>query len=502
MNTAKRVAVNTGFLYARMAITVFISLYSTRLILNALGAEDFGLFNVVGGAIAMLSFLNNAMAGATQRFMSYSQGEGDLEKQKSIFNVSTILHFIIAILVVLLLEGAGYLLFNGILNIPADRIEVAKLIFHFMLASTFFTIISVPYDAVINAHENMLLVAILGVVEALVKLSIAIYITQTHFDKLVSYGILMAALSIFLLIIRRIYCHRKYQEVVINFKAYFSKPLFREMTGFAGWSFLGASTSLIANYGQGIVINVFFGTIVNAAQGVAGQVSGQLGAFASTMLKALNPIIDKSEGAGNRSLMLKASMMGSKISFFLLMFFYIPVIIEMPLILKLWLKEVPEFTLIFCKLLLVRNLIEQLFQPISSSIAAVGKIKKFQTYISILNLVPLFICYLLFYYGYSPSSLYVVYIFSSIVNGGITLYFARKDCGLSFSVFFNEVVFKCIGSLIMISIISSIPLLFIPDGIFRVLIVFFISSVSFIAAVWIFGLDQIEKANIRKIIKL
>ena len=213
MEQAKRVAKNTGFLYARMAITVFISLYVTRLVLAALGAEDFGTFSVVGGAIAMLTFLNAAMTAASQRFMSYAQGEGNNHKQKNIFNVSVLLHFFIAIAVVLLLEGAGYIFFNGLLKINPERMHAAKLIYQFLIVSTFFTIISVPYDAVINAHENMFFVAVLGIIESLLKLGIALFITYTVFDKLISYGFLMALLAIFLLLVRRVYCHRKYEEV-------------------------------------------------------------------------------------------------------------------------------------------------------------------------------------------------------------------------------------------------------------------------------------------------
>jgi Na+-driven multidrug efflux pump len=189
---ANRVVKNTGILYARMAITVFISLYATRLILNALGTTDFGIFNVVAGAIAMLTFLNSAMAGATQRFISYAEGAGDTEKVKTIFNVSIVLHLGIALLVGLVLEVGGYFLFDGLLKIPMDRLATAQLIYQFMIVSTVLTIISVPYDAIINAHENMLIFAILGVVEALFKLSIALYITYNGSDKLVMYGLLTA----------------------------------------------------------------------------------------------------------------------------------------------------------------------------------------------------------------------------------------------------------------------------------------------------------------------
>lgn len=230
-NAANRVAKNTGILYARMAITVFISLYVTRLVVAALGTKDFGIFNIVGGAIAMLTFLNVAMASASQRFMSYVHGEGNQIKQKRIFNVSVILHFLIGIAVVLLLEIAGYFFFNGILKIDSERVYAAKLIYQFLIVSTFFTIISVPYDAVINARENMLFVAVTGIIEALLKLAIAFYITFTNNDKLISYGLLMALLTILLLIIKRIYCHLKYEEVVINIRKYFDKALFKEIGG-------------------------------------------------------------------------------------------------------------------------------------------------------------------------------------------------------------------------------------------------------------------------------
>lgn len=188
------------------------------------------------------------------------------------------------------------------------------------MVSTFFTVLSVPYDAVINAHENMSLVAVLGIAESILKLVIALYISTATGDKLIIYGLLMALLSILMMVVRQIYCHLKYDEVIISIQKYFDKPLFKEMTSFASWSLLGCSSSMIGTYGNGIVLNVFFGSTINAAQGIANQISGQLGAFASTMLKALNPLIAKSEGSGNRDFMLNAAMVGSKISFFYLCF--------------------------------------------------------------------------------------------------------------------------------------------------------------------------------------
>ncbi len=499
MQQAKRVAKNTGYLYAQMGITVFISLYATRLILAALGTEDFGVFSLIAGAIAMLTFLNNAMTTATQRFMSFIHGEGNIVKQKKIFNVSILLHIFIGIIVVILLEIAGYFLFNGILNIENERLYVAKIIFQFMLVSTFFTIISVPYDAVINAHENMLLVAILRIVESILKLAIAFYITYTTYDKLITFGFLMAVLSILLLIVRRIYCHRKYEEVIINIKKYYSKTLFKEMTSFASWSFLGCTTSMVGSYGQGIVLNMFFGTAVNAAQGIALQVRGQLSSLATVVIRALNPMIAKSEGAGNRDLMLKASMLGSKTSFFLLLVLYVPVMLEMPFIFSLWLKKVPEFAIIFCRLLLLRGLIEQLFITLRSAIGAVGNIKKFELFNTPLLILPLIFSWFLFKMGYPPYFLYVVFIIFEIFNSILILFFTNKECGLSIKLYLKEVIFPCISSFLVMGAVSIVPELFMQEGYLRLLLVLFLSTISFLFVVWAIGTSKVEKKEIKKI---
>lgn len=520
MQAIHRVAANTGILYLRMAITVFISLYSTRLVLAALGVEDFGLYNLVGGVIAMLGFLNASMAGATQRFMSFAQGSGDIDKVKLIFNMSTLLHFGIALAVVIALEIAGYFFFNGLLDIAVDRVAIAKLVYQFMVVSTLFTIISVPYEAVITSHENMLFFAVLGIVESVLKLSIALYITygrlnlpvglsvsieQIHItystiDNLIVYGLLMAVLAIFMLLIKRIYCHRKYQECEISFKKHYDKSLLKQITGFAGWSFMGTASSMIANYGQGMVLNIFFGTTVNAAQGIANQISGQLGVFATTLLRALNPMIAKSEGAGDRALMLKATMMGSKVSFFLMMALHVPILIEMPFILKLWLNTVPDFAILFCQLLLIRNLIEQLFIPLTSAISAEGNIKGYQFAASILTFFPLPISYILFKLHYPAYALYVVFIIYSILASSVILYYAKKNCQLPLIQFFGNVITRCAATFILVFILALIPYFYIQSGIMRLIGVILTSSLFYLIIVFFVGFSKDERAKIKKFV--
>jgi O-antigen/teichoic acid export membrane protein len=498
---ATRVIKNTWILYARMAITVFISLYSTRLVLKELGTEDFGIFNLVGGTIAMLSFLNAAMAAATQRFMSYAEGAGQFEKQVQIFNVSTVLHILAAILVFIVLEIGGIALFDHFLNIPPERLMTAKLVWQFMIVSTLLTIVSVPYDAVINAHENMLFFAILGIIEALFKVGVALYLIITPFDKLTTFGFLTALSGIVLLLIRRIYCHLKYKECVLSFKKYFSKPVFKEMAAFAGWSFLGSASSIIANYGQIIILNIFFGAVVNAAQSVAIQLTAQLSIFANTMLKALYPLITKSEGTGNRSLMLKASILGSKYSYFLLIFFFIPFFIEMPFIFKIWLKSTPEFAVLFCRLGLLRSLVEQVFITLSSTIQAVGNIREYQIFSSVLNIFPLIVSYSLFSFHYEAPIIYVVYILYAIINGLVTLYFARKYCDLSIQLFFDDIIVRCIKLTIIIFIIAIIPNLLIRnEGYLRLALTFILSTISFCTLFFRVGLSSNERKDFKIVI--
>lgn len=232
VSTSIRIIKNTGFLYIKMGINVFISLYSTRLILSSLGASDFGVFNIVGGAITMLGFLNSTMANATQRFMSYAEGEDNLDKKKKVFNVSMILHMIVAFITGLILFGAMFPLFDNVFNILPERVLAAKVIYISLIISTIFTILNVPYDAVMNAHENMLFYSFIGVFEAILKLLVAFVCVFSSFDKLIVYGVLMAFIPFVTLSIMKIYCHRKYDECVLSFCKFWDSRLIKNITFF------------------------------------------------------------------------------------------------------------------------------------------------------------------------------------------------------------------------------------------------------------------------------
>lgn len=484
---------NTGILYVKMFLTVFISLYVTRLVLNALGSEDFGVFNVVGGIIGMLSFLNGAMTTSTQRFMSHSAGKNDLTLQKQIFNNSIILHFIIGIAAVILFEVAGPLFFKYLLKLPESSVHAAKMIYQFMIVSTFFTIISVPYDAVINARENMLLYAILGIIETLLKLVIAVAVVYTASDKLILYGLLMASLSVVMLIVRQIYCHRKYPECHFNPKEYYHRGSIREQGGFASWSLLGSATSMISWYGVGVLLNNFFGTIVNAAQGVAGQINGQISAFANTMSKALNPQLMKSEGACDRERMHRLAFLGSKAALILFSVFAIPLFIEATYIMKIWLKNVPEYAIIFLKLVLIRTAIEQTGYSFFSCIQAVGKIKKYQIATSIVFTITLPLSYMLFRLGCPPYAIYIVLILSAIAINTIIIYMANRYAEISLTDYLKNIVARMSATILIVAICGSLPLLFMNEGIIRLILVCVICSASYLFALYFVSLSEYEK---------
>lgn len=440
-STANRVIKNTGFLYAKMGITMFISLYTTRLILNSLGASDFGIFNIVGGAIAMLGFLNTAMASATQRFMSYSEGEGDKEKQKSIFNVSLILHLGISIIVGITLFIAGYFFFNGILNIPENRISAAQIVYGSLIVSTIFTVMTVPYDAAMNAHENMKYYAIVGILESLLKLAVALACVYTAYDKLIVYGILMACIPLITLTIMRIYCHKHYRECIISPKKYWKKGLMKEMTSFAGWNFMSTASSMIANYGMGILINHFFGTLLNAAQGIANQINGQIMGLSNNFIKATAPVMGKSAGKKDLIVLQKTTIESTRITTILYCMISIPIFLYAPYIFSIWLKDVPDWTILFSKFIILINLIEFQYLSLVGAVRAIGVINNMSKYTFIINIISLPVVYFLFNISMPPYTLYLVLLIVKLSLLANVMFNVRKYCDITFKNLIRNIIF-------------------------------------------------------------
>lgn len=475
---------------------MFISLYTTRLILKGLGASDFGIYNIVGGAISMLGFLNGSMANATQRFMNYAEGEGDNEKKKEVFNVSYLLHLGIAGIMAIIFVIASFIFFNGTLSIPVGRENAAYIIYVCLVISTINTIISVPYDALIISHENLRFYAIVGVIESLLKLTVAIICLYSPVDKLIVYGILMALIPISTRIIMRFYCHRKYEECVIDFKGYYNHGIFKEISHFAGWNFFTSITSLISQYGLGIVLNHFYGTLLNAAQGIANQVSGVLMTLSSNAMKAINPILVKSEGAKNREKVFYIISIGSRVNYLIFGFFSIPLIYYAKEILNVWLVEVPQWAVLFCQLQLLRILTEKFSGNLSSAIYAQGNIKNYTLIKGIFNIAPIFIVAILFYFEFPPYILYIVWILFWSVLGGLTIiYFCKKLIGLEYKWYIINVTVPCLA----VSIIPS-TILYLSDSYFCFSFSEIFSVFTFVLTYIIISWEYVLKSQEKKAI--
>lgn len=500
MSTSSKIIKNTGFLYVKMGINVFISLYTTRIILNSLGTSDFGVFNVVGGAIAMLSFLNASMASATQRFMNYSEGEEDEIKERQIFNTSVILHFIIALFVGILLIFLKPVFFDLVLNISEDKINAAKWIYNFMIVSTMFTIMTVPYDAVINAHENMRYYSIVGIMESVLKLSAAIIITILLSNKLIWYGAMMSMISFIVMIIMRIYCKIHYRECKSNLTKYFDRKTLKDLTSFAGWSLLGSSAGIISGYGSNIVLNNFYGTILNATNGICGQLNGQMLAFSNNLLKAVNPVIVKKEGGGHRDDMYLYTNSACKLSVLMFAFSSIPFFVECPYILKLWLKNVPPYALVFCEISVFTVLLEQLTNPLGTVIGAIGKIKLYNIFTSIslyLNIILLYLCYKV---GLPPYSLVVLGLINAFIMSVFKVYYCYKFGGMKVSIFVSDVVIRCLLVVSIVYLTSEIVKNMFDLSFLRLLLVILTSTLTFLISTYFIAFTNKERLLVNALI--
>lgn len=492
--TANRVVKNTGWLYARMGITMFISLYTTRVILNSLGASDFGIFNIVGGAIGMLGFLNAAMASSTVRFMSFAEGAGDLEKKKKIFNVSCVLHVIIALLIGILLVIIGFVLFNGVLNIPSERLPAARVVYGSLIFSTMLTVINVPYEAIMNSHENMKYYAFIGILESVLKLAIAYVCVYTSFDRLVLYGILMASIPLITLSIMKVYCHKHYDECVISLNKYYSKTTLKEMTSFASWNLFVTAASMITNSGLGIVMNMFFGTVINAAQGVANQICGQLMSINTSLSKAITPVITKSEGANTREKTLLMAETSSKVLFFALSLLAIPALATLPTLMNFWLKNVPDFAVYFASIQLMIYMCEQLVSGFGTAINATGNIKSISILRSLFKFSFLPLSFILFKLNVSVVIVYfLLFIIQGVVNGILaTVYYGSKILNYSPLLYLRNVFVPAVFTASITFAVGSLCSLYFK-GNNLMFVAFLLCGITNVICFYIFTLNNREK---------
>lgn len=497
LTSKTRVAKNTFYLFIRLLSTVFLSLFSTRLILEALGSSDYGLYVLIASSIAMFGFLNGSLASASQRYMSFAMGKDNGYYLKSVFVNSFILHLILSLILVVFFYLIGPYLINHFFNITDDRLSTALDLFDFMLIGVFFTILRVPFTASLMANENMTFIAVVGFLESLLKLIVALLVAYKSSNQLLLYGFLMSFVTIIIFVVNLIYTTINYTEVNYRITKYFDNNLMKELVSFSGWSFLGISSTMISSYGQNIVLNSFFGTSVNAAHGVAEQLRGQLSSLSNVLMKALAPAMTKQQGSGNTEGMIDYTLMGCRISFYLLMVTAIPFYFEINYILSIWLENIPEYAIVFCKLIIIRALLEQFFIPFITSINATGHVKFFNLGLLILSIFPLPMAYYFFYAGSEPFIIYIVFIGYSFFWAIFIVYQVIKVTILDLNFFLKNALQPALKTFLLVIPLPILITNLFDESIYRLILIFLIYVLSSMLIIYKYGLLKNERNSIK-----
>lgn len=440
MNNSERVIWNSIILYAKILICIVLSLWTVPIILHALGASDYGLYSLVAGVIALLAFLKTAMASSTQRYLSVARGEGNPQKMNAIFNSALMLHIVIGIGIVIILEALFPFLFDHFLNIAPERVFAGKIIYQTLLLSMFLTIVTVPFDAELNAYENMPVFAIIEIIDAVFRLALAFMIQYITWDRLIAYGIGMACIPLLNLALKYIYTKIKYKELYIEKELLWNPPVFRQIFSFTGWNTFGALAIVGRNQGLAIILNLFYGTVMNASYGIANQVNSVMGYFSQTLRKSLHPQLMQSEGKGDHTRMLRLVHTSSKFCVLVMGIIAIPLIVELPLVLKLWLTNVPQYALEFTRWILFVSLIYQMSSGLMAGILTMGKVRIYQIVISIILLLNLPLSYALLKMGYEPYYIIIGMLACEVLCLVARLLFSRKLIGLHIGHFIRKVI--------------------------------------------------------------
>lgn len=420
-----RIIFNTGLLFLKLVICIVLGLFQTRFVLAALGVSDFGIFSLVGSCVAMLSFLNTAMSMSTQRFISYSIGENNLERIQLVYVSAKKLLYQIALVVLVLLEIILIFFFESVFTIPDNRLFASVIVFQCVALSSFFTIASVPLDSLMNANENMIAVAFFSFLDVFLRFVCAILLFFISGDSLIIWSIFLIAIAILLFFLKFYYCKIKYGYIV-NSSQTASKKVSREIFSFTAFNAFSSLSGIAKNSGIAVVLGMFFSTAVNAAYGIANQINGQVMNFSHMLLKAVTPQIVKSKSSNNHQRSLKLSTSSCKFSFFLVSFFALPLILNMPFILKIWLNKFPEWTICFCQLILILSMVGQITLPLFYFVQAIGNIKLYQLSLGFLQLANLPIIYVLCAQGCSPAIALISTILIEVLAGMLRVFYANK----------------------------------------------------------------------------
>lgn len=496
----RKIAKNTTILYVRQLFALIVSLYTAGIVLRILGVENYGIYNVVGGIVSLFSFINGAMASSTQRFLNFEMGCNNKEKISQVFSMSMSIHILIAIIIFFLAETIGLWFLNYKLVIPVDKLFAANLVYQLSVVSAVILITQTPYAASIIAHERMSIYGYVGVIEVVLRVLLLYFLIIIPFDKLVLYAGLVFIVSFGIAIFYRIYCIRNFAECQYHY--FWDKDLFKKLASFSGWNLFGSLVSVGNNQGQNILLNLFFGPIVNAARGIAISVNGAINQFVGSFMTATKPQITKcyaSNDFHNFNLLIFRS---AKFSFLLLLLLSIPVLIEMQYILELWLKTPPEFSVIFCQLTIINTLIVCVSSPLMAAAQASGQLKKYIGGLAPITLLNFPLLYLFLKLGYNPVIAYVINIVIDFVAFFLRLHLISKIINISVIEFIKTVFLRCW----LLFIVLIVPLYYFVNcfepSFVRLILSSFISIFITCLMILVFGLTSGERKFVMNIVRV
>lgn len=488
----KRIAKNTIFLYIRMLFTMGVSLFTSRVILQTLGVEDYGIYSVVGGIITMFTFINGGMVSATQRFLTFEIGKGNAVQLKKIFSTALQIHALISLIIVILGETVGLWFLYEELVIPAERMTAAFWVYQCSIIACVVNIMSIPYNATIIAHEKMSAFAYISILEVTLKLVIVYMLYITPWDKLITYAILILSVQLIIRFVYAQYCSKHFEES--HYHHQIDKPLFKEMVSFAGWSFWGNLARVLYTQGLNMMLNIFFGPIVNAARGIAVQVQGAVQQFVSNFQVALNPQITKNYATGQLTQMHNLMFRSARFSFFLLFMLTLPILLETDYILTLWLKTVPDGAVTFTRWMIAISLLYTIANPCVVANQATGKVKIYQAVVGGILLTILPISYVVLKLGAPAYSVFIVHFCVESVAQFARMYMLRELISLPLRAYLRNIYLPVISVVIISCIFPIYVHTQLTESFNTLLLVTAISLISVVVTTAFIGLTKEERS--------
>lgn len=495
-NNNKRIARNTFLLYLRMLFLLVLSLYTSRILLDGLGVDDFGLYNVVGGIVAIFTFVCTAMSNSTLRFVTFELGKNDNQTLQDIVTVSRLIHFVLGLLIILFAETLGLWYFNHFLVVHASRVDSAFWVYQISIISCFVTLSIVPYNAMVIAHEKMSAYAVISSIDGVLKFLIALLIRVSSYDHLVLYAVLLLFVQILDLVLYHSYCSKYFNECRLSRHINIEKV--KEMSRFAGWSMIGNLAWIGYTQGLNLLLNAFFGTIVNAARGVAVQVQNAVSNFVKSFQSAINPQITKAYAQGDMTRFHDLICTSSKFAYYLVLVFVLPIFLEADYILELWLIEVPEHTVNFVRLIMLIMLIGPFETPIANGIQATGNIRTYQILEGGLLLLIVPLSYISLSWGSFPAeSVFIIQFIVYVIVQIVRVYISHKDLKLSYSYYFRKIIFRVIIVTIFALPIPVVLRIMINQAVVNFVVVTICSLLSVLCSSYLLGLENNEKTFVK-----